>query len=104
MGWRYRKSVKIAPGTRLNFSKSGVSMTNRVGKTGLYHRTQLAGGKKKTQRNTTNSRSSGSHWYILRLLLAAFLIIGALGNLKTSPVAAPISIITILAPAIPKKV
>lgn len=43
MGWRFRKSVKIAPGTRLNFSRSGVSVTNRVGRTGIYHRTQLAG-------------------------------------------------------------
>ena len=47
MGWRYRKSVKVAPGTRVNFSTSGVSVTNRVGKTGLYHRTQLVGGRKK---------------------------------------------------------
>jgi len=49
MAWRYRKSIKIAPGTRLNFSRRGVSLTNRVGKTGLYHRTQLVGGKKRTK-------------------------------------------------------
>src|SRR5262245_37009652 len=27
MGWRYRKSVKIAPGVRLNFTNRGVSAT-----------------------------------------------------------------------------
>lgn len=27
MGWSYRRSIKIAPGIRLNFSKSGVSWT-----------------------------------------------------------------------------
>ncbi|MBR3386541.1 DUF4236 domain-containing protein [Candidatus Saccharibacteria bacterium] len=27
MGWRYRRSVKVAPGVKLNFSKSGISTT-----------------------------------------------------------------------------
>lgn len=27
MGWRYRRSVKVLPGVKLNFSKSGVSTT-----------------------------------------------------------------------------
>lgn len=27
MGWRFRKSLTLFPGVRLNFSKSGVSVT-----------------------------------------------------------------------------
>lgn len=27
MGWRFRKSVKILPGVKLNFSKTGTSVT-----------------------------------------------------------------------------
>ena len=41
MGWRFRKSVKILPGIKLNFGKSGTSVT--------------LGGK--TARTTINSKT-----------------------------------------------
>ena len=77
MGWRFRKSVKIAPGTRINVSKSGVSMTNRVGKTGLYHRTQLAGGQKSS--SSSDSGEKKKPGCLLRII-GLLLILGALGS------------------------
>lgn len=70
MGWRFRKSVKIAPGTRLNLSKSGVSVTNRVGKTGLSHRTQILGGR----RSSSSKSSGGCLGRILGGFVALFII------------------------------
>lgn len=50
MGFRFRKSIKIAPGLRLNISKGGVSMSAgvrgasmSVGKRGVYGNVGLAG-------------------------------------------------------------
>ena len=50
MGWRYRKSITIFPGVRLNISKSGVSLTFgtkgasvSVGKDGAYLNTSIPG-------------------------------------------------------------
>lgn len=50
MGWRYRKSFKIAPGVRINLSRSGVSTTIgprgasiNVGKRGVYANTSIPG-------------------------------------------------------------
>lgn len=50
MGWRFRKSVKVAPGVRLNFSKTGVSTTIggrgasvNIGKRGVYRNLSVPG-------------------------------------------------------------
>lgn len=50
MGFRFRKSVKILPGVRLNFSKSGVSTTLgvrgasvNIGRRGTYRNTGIPG-------------------------------------------------------------
>ena len=50
MGWNYRKRIKIAPGVKLNISKSGVSTTIggkgasiNVGKNGAYLNTSIPG-------------------------------------------------------------
>ena len=77
MGWRFRKSVKIAPGTRINVSKSGVSMTNRVGKTGLYHRTQLVGGQERRPANDGGEKKKPG---CLLKIIVLLLILGALGS------------------------
>ena len=77
MGWRFRKSVKIAPGTRINVSKSGVSMTNRVGKTGLYHRTQLVGGQERRPANDGGEKKKPG---CLLKIIGLLLILGALGS------------------------
>lgn len=77
MGWRFRKSVRIAPGTRLNVSKSGVSMTNRVGKTGIYHRTQLAGGQERRPANDGGEKKKPG---CLLKIIGLLLILGALGS------------------------
>ena len=70
MGWRFRKSVKIAPGTRVNISKSGVSVTNRVGKTGLSHRTQILGGR----RSSSSKSGGGCLGRIIGGIVALFII------------------------------
>jgi hypothetical protein len=65
MGWRFRKSVKLAPGLRLNLSKSGASVsagrrgaTLNVGKrgtrvtfgipgTGVFYSTKIGGRRRR---------------------------------------------------------
>ena len=77
MGMRFRRSVKIMPGVRINFSKSGVSTTIgprgasvNIGKkgaylntgipgTGLYMREKIGGGPAKTRQASSSSRSKG---------------------------------------------
>ena len=98
MSWRFRKSVKIAPGTRVNFSKSGVSVTNRVGKTGLYHRTQLAGGKKRSSKSG-GSGCLGSVWGIAALLFvgAAFVVSVFKAAAQTPAVAVALAVVAVVA-------
>ncbi|WP_455137958.1 DUF4236 domain-containing protein [Thermophilibacter sp.] len=50
MGWRFRKTIKIAPGVKLNVSKSGVSTTIgtrgasvNIGKRGVYRNLSIPG-------------------------------------------------------------
>jgi len=78
MGWRFRKSVKVAPGTRINVSKSGVSMTNRVGKTGIYHRAQLLGGNKKRDASTPSGEKKKIG--CLPIAIVVLLFFGMLGS------------------------
>ena len=88
MAWGYRKSKKIAPGTRLNISKNGVSVTQRLGKTGVYHRTQLAGGK---------NRGGSSEGGCLSSILTPILGIGVVaGVLKALPPEVGIGILVIV--------
>ena len=76
MGWRFRKSVKIAPGIRLNFSKSGIStsvgvkgaritfgpdgtyVNTGIPGTGLYNREKVTF---KHSENTTYNENSFLH-------------------------------------------
>ncbi|NLG87185.1 MAG: DUF4236 domain-containing protein [Firmicutes bacterium] len=73
MGWRFRRSIKIGKGTRINISKSGVGMsvggkvlragvgprgayrTLRVPGTGLYHMEYLGTGKQKGSTKQDNN-------------------------------------------------
>ena len=76
MGWRYRKSIKIAPGVKLNFGKKsmGVSIGGKHGgvsinsKTGVTARTSIPGtglsytqkiGGKKNRSRRAASRPAG---------------------------------------------
>lgn len=52
MGWRFRKSIKLAPGLRLNFSKRGVSASASIPGTGISYTT--AGGKRRPQQRAGN--------------------------------------------------
>lgn len=70
MGLRFRKSVKLAPGIKLNMSKSGISTT--VGGHGISYRTQLVGGKSKKSKKNSDS-SVGK--VILYILLSPFILI-----------------------------
>lgn len=76
MGMRFRRSVKILPGVRINFSKSGMSTTIgpkgasiNIGKkgtylntgipgTGLYMREKIGGGKTTTRQVSSSSGKS----------------------------------------------
>lgn len=68
MAWRFRKSVKIAPGIRLNFSKSGMSTTIggrgssiNIGKRGVYHNMSIPGtGLSNRTRLAGSTRQSSS--------------------------------------------
>ena len=44
MGFRFRKSIKLAPGVRLNLSKTGVSASAGMPGGGLYYTTRHTGG------------------------------------------------------------
>ena len=97
MGWRFRRTKKIAPGIRLNFSKSGISTT--VGKrgasvnfgnrgtflnlgipgTGIYSREKISTGKKAV-RGADDSAYSDSHRGGMGCIVKA---IGALGLINT---------------------
>lgn len=78
MAVRFRKSVKLGPGVRVNFSKRGVSttigprgFTTSIGKSGVYrnigipgtgisYRTKVGGGKSKKRSSGSVSRASSS--------------------------------------------
>lgn len=111
MGWRYRKSVKIAPGVKLNFgkksmgvsiggkhggvsinSKSGVTARTSIPGTGLSY-TQKVGGKKNRPPRAASGAPAAQRaaaekppvvlraWYIV---LAVLLILGGLANLPAN--------------------
>lgn len=114
MGWRIRKSIKVAPGTRINISGSGVSATTRLGKTGISHRTQLVGGRKsggsgKSGGSSTRETGSGSGKKrgCLGSVIGFVLVLGLLGALfgggdkteKATPSPAPSAALAAVSPA-----
>lgn len=76
MGLRVRKSVKIAPGTRLNISKSGISTSTRLAK-GVSYRTQVVGGKKgKTSTKTAPTGPIVLRWWWLVIAIVFIMVAG----------------------------
>ena len=85
MGMRYRKSVKIMPGVRINFSKSGKSVTvgtrgasvnfgkngtylnTGIPGTGLYMREKISDGKSESKSRKITSTNKGYDPEFLRL-------------------------------------
>ncbi len=105
MGFRFRKSVKIAPGVKLNFGKKsagmsiggkygGVSFNSKTGArvrasapgTGLSYSTKISGSGKKCAKSSskpvTNSRPICLRWWYIALIV--LFAIGGLGNIGTS--------------------
>ncbi|WP_288074680.1 DUF4236 domain-containing protein [Pseudomonas sp.] len=92
MGIRFRKSIKVAPGIKLNISKSGVSTTIgkrgasvNIGKkgvhanagipgTGLSYRTKIAGGSPQQRQVSPTSFVAGFFQSIIVLMKFAFII------------------------------
>ena len=81
MGLRFRKSIKIAPGVKLNFSKKsvgvsvggkygGVSFNSKSGTTvrasapgtGLSYSSKVSGGSKRATKNGSNSSAASSNY------------------------------------------
>ena len=74
MGWRFRRSIKLFPGLKINFSKSGVSATvgtkgasvtldpkgtyvnTGIPGTGIYSRDKIPSGRNKTTENTYSTQ------------------------------------------------
>lgn len=105
MGFRFRKSAKIAPGVKLNFGKKsvgmsiggkygGVSFNSKTGArvrasapgTGLSYSTKISGSGKKCAKSSSKPVTNSRHiclrwWYIALIVLFA---IGGLGNIGTS--------------------
>jgi hypothetical protein len=100
MGWRFQKRIKIAPGLRLNISKSALSLTGGVegasvslGKdgqhinlgapgTGLSTRTKLGRGKAKESTSAKPSfdgptDAPGIGWTLAALVILGLLLWGA---------------------------
>lgn len=105
MGFRFRKSAKIAPGVKLNFGKKsvgmsiggkygGVSFNSKTGArvrasapgTGLSYSTKISGSGKKCAKGSskpvTNSRPICLRWWYIALIV--LFAIGGLGNIGTS--------------------
>ncbi|MDF3936655.1 DUF4236 domain-containing protein [Pseudomonas citronellolis] len=92
MGFRFRKSIKVAPGIKLNISKGGVSTTVgkrgasvNVGKkgvhtnagipgTGLSYRAKISGGSPQQRKVSPVSFVAGLFQSIIVLLKLAFII------------------------------
>lgn len=112
MGFRFRKSVKIAPGVKINFGKKsvgmsfggkygGISFNSKGGSrirtsipgTGLSYSTKLSSGKRSTAKKYSVSASdkptSLRWWYILLIILFA---LSGIGNLASNTGAAITSI------------
>ena len=84
MGWRFRKSLKILPGVRLNFGKGGLTSTTlggrwlktNVGGRGVKHTVSLPGTGVSYQTDTGQSRpASPSDSRSLLLILVAVLLV-----------------------------
>lgn len=112
MGFRFRKSKKILPGVRLNFSKSGVGvrvggkhagisvgskgtrMSASIPGTGISYSTKLGGKKRgksfappsQKRTKTGNTRPVPLRWWYI--LIAVVFLIGGIGCLFTDIVAA----------------
>lgn len=117
MGFRFRKSFKIAPGVKVNIGKKsvgmsvggkhgGVSFNSKTGTkvrtsipgSGLSYSTSLGGSKKRTAKssNSTNHTNTGVYkpvclrwWFIV---LIAIFAIGGFGNFGTNTGAAILGI------------
>lgn len=115
MGFRFRKSVKIMPGVRMNFGKKGIGV--RVGGkgggisfgpsgtrasasipgTGISYSSKLGGNKRKKTASASKTVKPQNYkpvplrvWYIV---VAALFLIGGLGCLATDFVAAIVALV-----------
>lgn len=109
MGWGFRKRVKVAPGVKLNFSKSGTSVTVggkgasvNVGKKGVYGNVGIPGtgiyNRKKLSNVTEKPKdepeplTGGS--FVMAAIIASVLVglffAWAFGNLALTFLFAPI--------------
>ena len=97
MGWRFRKSVRILPGVRLNFGKGGLTSSTiggrwfktNVGGRGVKHTVSVPGTGVSYQTDTgpaapatrrTGSRPNGGSWLLVLLaVLLALILLAVIG-------------------------
>ena len=96
MGWRFRKSVRILPGVRLNFGKGGFTSTTiggrwlktNVGGRGVKHTVSVPGtgvsyqtdaGRGAPARREPGSRSGGGWLLVLLAVLLALVLLAVIG-------------------------
>ena len=85
MGFRFRRSVRIAPGLRLNFGKRGTSFS--VGQRGLTTNFSKSGTRTTFSlpgsgiSYTTSSRGKGGGSAVIGLIVLAFIVAAVLSRL-----------------------
>ena len=114
MGLRYRKSVKICKGIRLNFSKSGVSTSIKIGNVtynnkrgttvNLGHGFSYHVGKSSTSKTKRRYKPVENQWnkindkqikiynIIMKIILWMFVIVMGVGAITTSLILMPVAI------------
>ena len=92
MGWRFRKSLKILPGVRLNFGKGGLTSTTVGGKwfktnlggRGVKHTLSVPGtgvsyqtdaGRDAPSARKSGARSGGNNWLLVLLAVLLLLVL-----------------------------
>lgn len=78
MGLRFRKSIRLGPSTRLNLSRSGPSVSTRLGRTTVNSRgittTNLGGGFSYQTRSAGGKAGLGCLGWMLALVVSAIVV------------------------------
>lgn len=85
MGWRLRKSFRVAKGVNLNLSRQGVNPSVGIPGTGLFWTRTRSRVKSAPMGYTGNDRSSNAGCWILVVMLAGAMGFVVLASLSKQP-------------------